>query len=304
MENTNNEEVNAAADPQEWWYASGPVSTMRGHTSMAPVGMMCCSHEDRPAIKRVQGETDSFGAEYFGACQECLDELAKDDGTYTGTCDWCEAESDKLRETRDYEEGMSGPVYDVCPGCRQKQNDAAAAELAEYDNRDEDDYGTDGDEPDEPEHPVPYEDHNGYISTNAERKLPGLYFFARTYPCGVRHHMMQVTVSIEDPYIAVKLLRENKAGVRQTLMHVVHELYTDQMYQRHDGKEVLPWDENIGDRLLINFIHEVACKLRPYDQQRKINHAVGDRSLLAAVVMRYKTKNRKITYPVQAWPFP
>ncbi len=49
--------------------SSGPVSTMPGHRQGSPSGV-ACDHDGclRDATVRVQGETDSFGAEYLDFC--------------------------------------------------------------------------------------------------------------------------------------------------------------------------------------------------------------------------------------------
>lgn len=113
---------------------TGPVSTLPGATMATPEGMVCDWHADRPAVRRVQGETDSFGAEYIDLCQECLDETTKhDEESRTGRCDWCGQQAPDLRPRRDFEEGMSGRVYDVCGACVKREHDQLEAERREYD---------------------------------------------------------------------------------------------------------------------------------------------------------------------------
>jgi hypothetical protein len=99
------------------------------------VAATCDDHPDRPAVKRVQGETDSFGAEYIDMCQECLDAFRNRDTTeeQTGSCDWCGGSATDLRSRRDWEEGSSGPVYRVCGACVTKENKRMAEELDDYD---------------------------------------------------------------------------------------------------------------------------------------------------------------------------
>lgn len=113
---------------------TGPISSLPGSLHKVPEGMMCDEHEDRPAVKRVQGETDSFGSEMMDMCQECFDayEKACDEPQEPYPCDWCKVESDRLLPTRDIDEGSSGPVYQVCPACRQKQIKDAMDELESY----------------------------------------------------------------------------------------------------------------------------------------------------------------------------
>lgn len=123
----------------------GPVSSMPGSTHSMPSGTVCDDHPDRPAVSRVQGETDSFGAEYHCLCQQCLDEYKaaiEAESKKESRCDWCGQMKTNCCPTRDYDEGMSGPVYDVCPNCRHKANEDARRELEEsgyYDRFDYDD---------------------------------------------------------------------------------------------------------------------------------------------------------------------
>lgn len=121
---------------------TGPISTLPGRSHAVPEGMTCDQHPDRPAIARIQGETDSFGCEMIDMCQECSDcyraylksDEAKEDRK--GNCDWCRHFADDLREARDYEEGMCGPVYRVCGACIRRVNEEAAAELDYFDDMD------------------------------------------------------------------------------------------------------------------------------------------------------------------------
>lgn len=132
--------------------SSGPVSSMPGSVHSAPTDAACVDHEDRPAIHRVQGETDSFGCEYHDLCQECYDahkaaraaQLAEH---AVGTCDWCSNHVTDLRDARDYDEGMAGPLYRVCGACIKRRNDEAHAELeaAGYFDQQDDDSEYDSD---------------------------------------------------------------------------------------------------------------------------------------------------------------
>lgn len=110
----------------------GPVSTLPGSGHELPSGAVCDDHPDRAAVARIQGETDSFGCEYADLCQECLDELRayrNSPEARTGVCDWCRHEADDLRDARDYDEGMAGPLYRVCGACIRSRNEEARAEL-------------------------------------------------------------------------------------------------------------------------------------------------------------------------------
>lgn len=109
-----------------------------------PEGATCDTHPDRPAVARVQGETDSMGCELHDFCAECYAEdraYARSAEARTGRCDWCKKEATDLRDTRDYEEGMYGPVYRVCAACKKRRDDEDQAELDRYEDR----YGHDHD---------------------------------------------------------------------------------------------------------------------------------------------------------------
>lgn len=113
---------------------TGPVSSLPGSVHPVPQGQKCDEHPDRPAVVRVQGETDSFGSEMDDLCAECAAKRRRERMDTTGTCDWCKARNVRLRDRRDYDEGLTGPVYRVCAPCVDKQEKALAAELALYDD--------------------------------------------------------------------------------------------------------------------------------------------------------------------------
>lgn len=125
----------------------GPVSTLPGSAHALPERAMCDDHSDRPAVARVQGETDSFGCEYLDLCQECLKKIrdyANSAEVRSGPCEWCRNQATDLRYARDYDEGMGGPVYRVCGACIHRRNEEAREELVaydrEYDDGDDDSY--------------------------------------------------------------------------------------------------------------------------------------------------------------------
>lgn len=122
------------------------TSRLPGARHPLPKGAKCDVHQDRDAVENIQGETDSFGCETHFCCQECVDEdrkYANSEEARTGMCDWCKTEAKTLANTRDYDEGMSGPVYRVCAPCRKKVDDEARRELEE--NGDDDSVGGDYD---------------------------------------------------------------------------------------------------------------------------------------------------------------
>lgn len=114
---------------------TGPISTLPGALHALPEGAKCDSHPDRPAVARVQGETDSMGSEMNDLCADCLagarEDAAED---RCGRCDWCKTEATDLANARDYDEGTCGPVYSVCAKCREKQSASLEEELAQYDD--------------------------------------------------------------------------------------------------------------------------------------------------------------------------
>ena len=110
----------------------GPVSTMPGSSHHLPEGTRCDRHDDRPAVTRMQGETDSFGCEYVCMCQECLDEYRahmEAERNAEHCCDWCKALKTNVRPYRDMDEGSAGPLYQVCGDCRAKDQQRFAEEL-------------------------------------------------------------------------------------------------------------------------------------------------------------------------------
>ncbi len=100
------------------------------HCTVAP-DSTCDEHTDRVAVKCIQGETDSFGAEYIYMCAECYAiyaaEVAAVDPDAVGHCSWGNHSGQGIRPMRDHDEGSSGPVYYACRACRTKH--------AEYERR-------------------------------------------------------------------------------------------------------------------------------------------------------------------------
>lgn len=121
---------------------TGPIRTLPGAAHGVPDGMMCDDHPDRPATHRVQGETDSFGSEMHDLCEECYRELRAElqAPQEAFPCDWCEVVSSDRRPVRDYDEGMCGPVYYVCPDCRRRKREREKEEAREFDDYRYDDF--------------------------------------------------------------------------------------------------------------------------------------------------------------------
>lgn len=107
---------------------TGPIGTLPGAVHILPPGTMCDVHPDRPAVARIQGETDSMGSELNDCCQECVDEIRNAPPTKS-TCDWCKTKDVVTVPKRDYEEGMNGPVYQVCRPCVERYNKRQLEEL-------------------------------------------------------------------------------------------------------------------------------------------------------------------------------
>lgn len=101
-----------------------------------------CEHEDcnEKACGKVAGEVDSMGVEWEFYCENHINERvdAIRNTEEVGSCEWCGEESDNLRPYRDIDEGSNGPVYDVCPSCRQKQSDRVSEELDSYPDEEDD----------------------------------------------------------------------------------------------------------------------------------------------------------------------
>jgi len=99
--------------------SKGPVDSLPGAVQSVPLNTKCDEHPERDAVKRMQGETDSFGCEYHDMCQECLDKYKQEvsNADYSGKCDWCKKHSEHLYSHRDIEEGSCGRVYEVCRPC-------------------------------------------------------------------------------------------------------------------------------------------------------------------------------------------
>lgn len=93
----------------------------------------------QPAVGIWQGETDSFGFEELYFCQACSNEFVKVVcAPRSGECDWCHKEG-IIKETRDPDEGMHGPVYDVCKVCRNDMHKRLMEELEYYEKLERED---------------------------------------------------------------------------------------------------------------------------------------------------------------------
>lgn len=132
---------------------TGPISTLAGALYGVPDGAKCDNHPKRKATHRLQGETDSFGCEMHDLCEQCYQRYRKEDreADRSGVCDWCKEAATDLRDRRDYDEGLYGPVYRVCGGCVRRQNE----ELEEENGFDDYDDPGDWDDEDTDQYPPP-----------------------------------------------------------------------------------------------------------------------------------------------------
>lgn len=129
---------------------TGPISSLPYSSHCSPKDAKCDEHPDRPAVARVQGETDSFGSEMHDCCQQCLDEIKRERleaRERLSFCDYCKQETKGCAPMRDYDEGMCGPIYNVCPACRKKVNDEAREEMEAMDHSGDLEDGAFDDEP-------------------------------------------------------------------------------------------------------------------------------------------------------------
>lgn len=119
----------------------GPVATLPGNQSLPELGTMCDEHPTVAALTSVQGETDSFGAEYMYLCRACLDNHVKSiaDNPVEGYCDRCDSFFVGLVNRRDIEEGSYGRVYKLCKSCIDQDREDSKRDYPEY----EEDYTDD-----------------------------------------------------------------------------------------------------------------------------------------------------------------
>jgi len=127
--------------------ATGPISTLPGARYAVPERTPCddCG---APATVRLQGETDSFGCEMHDLCADCArkEQQSRHEFFAVGKCDWCQKDATDRREQRDYDEGTSGRVYQVCGACRENyRRELEREELEHYEADPIDDWEDDDD---------------------------------------------------------------------------------------------------------------------------------------------------------------
>lgn len=93
----------------------------------------------KPSRHKIIGESDSFGDEHCYFCTECYQKQRQweIDNPPMGSCDYCKASNVRLFKHRDIDEGMHGPVYDICQPCRERYVAQLREELEA--NQDDDD---------------------------------------------------------------------------------------------------------------------------------------------------------------------
>ena len=113
---------------------TGPINSLPGSVRRVPEGMNCDNGCGRKAEVRVQGETDLFGSEMIDLCRPCADQEREINrkAREHGFCDWCSKDNVAVSVMRDIDEGMCGPVYHVCAGCRGPYDEAIRRELEAY----------------------------------------------------------------------------------------------------------------------------------------------------------------------------
>ncbi len=106
----------------------------------------CGNHPDVEAVKTMIGETDRMGSEVANYCEACATALEaslkhlENDAEHVMECENCNS-TDNVKPIRDPDEGMAGPVYYKCAGCRRELN-AYHARIAD-ECREEDDLSDD-----------------------------------------------------------------------------------------------------------------------------------------------------------------
>lgn len=108
-----------------------PIGTLPGYTRPACRGDVC-DECDLPATAEIQGETDSFAAEFHTLCPihfaQMKNRIAASRELET-ICDLCKKSKTHCTPWRDYDEGVNGPVYSVCVDCKHQKNEELREDL-------------------------------------------------------------------------------------------------------------------------------------------------------------------------------
>jgi DNA-directed RNA polymerase subunit RPC12/RpoP len=105
----------------EIYGSTSSVNSLPGSKKACSNGEKCDDHPEVDAVHRIQGETDSFGCEYFYVCQLCFEEFEKA-GDPEYDCDGCGIDG-PVKPARDPDEGMAGPVYYYCTTCMKEHKE-------------------------------------------------------------------------------------------------------------------------------------------------------------------------------------
>ncbi|MNU19689.1 hypothetical protein D3C71_79220 [compost metagenome] len=116
---------------------TGPTNQLPGSLHPVPPGTKCDKHPERMAMARIQGETDSMGAELIDCCDICAHDVreAAKLGATDRECDGCQRMFDQLNHYRDPDEGVAGRLYQLCDGCvaqaREQSSDNSSTGIAD-----------------------------------------------------------------------------------------------------------------------------------------------------------------------------
>ena len=114
-----------------------------------------CERCGAEASFRMQGETDSFGCEYLDLCESCLNKTREE--MHSQPCECC-GSTEKVRPWRDPEEGLCGPVYELCQSCRQRRDQEFLAYMGEEEDPSDYNWWSRDEEDGEEDWPFEWED--------------------------------------------------------------------------------------------------------------------------------------------------
>lgn len=100
----------------------GPNRYLPGNTIPCEKGFECdIENCGLPAVRAVVGETDSFGSEINHFCEAHYQQhvSAQQEEDFSLTCEHCGV-ANNVRYVRDPDEGMYGPVYQLCQTCTRR----------------------------------------------------------------------------------------------------------------------------------------------------------------------------------------
>lgn len=97
---------------------TGPISTLPGSIHKLPQSSIpvVCDRCEKLATVRVQGETDSFGAEMHDLCEQHVKEMRGE--ATIGYCDFCHKQHELFPHR--YWDEPRGRVFWLCLPCRKE----------------------------------------------------------------------------------------------------------------------------------------------------------------------------------------